>query len=260
MTTYKPTGQRTHRPPGTAAVEQLSIPRALVLHLLPGAVLAALFYLTAPIAIQAGYPAIFAGVVAATVVLVGGELGWLMREAHRQTGTYSVGRVLPFRPGPLSWHKVLLMIGLFAWAFAVSVLSIGSSIKDSFFTWMPQWALDPLPTSFADSGGPSAQIITALGYLLILATVGPFIEELYFRGYLLPRIGRFGNWAPLINVTLFACYHLWKPWDVINLILILGPTIYAVWRLKDIRISIAVHIGLNGLGWALNVAPLLLAA
>ena len=42
------------------------------------------------------------------------------------------------------------------------------------------------------------------------------------------------------------------------LILILGPTMYAVWRLKDIRISIAVHIALNATGWAMNVAPTLL--
>lgn len=258
MTTYERTAPRSHRTPTTAAVEQHSIARSLLLHLLPGVVLAVLFYLTAPLAIQAGYPAIFAGVLAATVVLLGGELGWLMREAHRQTGSWSVRGALPFRPGPFTWRKVLLVVGLFTWGFAVSVLSIGSSIKDSFFTWMPEWALDPLPTGFADSGSSSAQVATAVGYLLILVLAGPFIEELYFRGYLLPRIGRFGSWAPLINVSLFAAYHLWKPWDVLNLILILGPTMYVVWRLKDIRISIAVHVALNGLGWALNVAPSLL--
>ncbi|KGN40212.1 CPBP family intramembrane glutamic endopeptidase [Knoellia aerolata] len=258
MTTYEPTAQQFHRTPTTATVEQHSIARSMVLHLLPGAVLATLFYLAAPVAVQAGYPPIFAGVLAATVVVVGGELGWLMREAQRQTGSRSLGSTLPFRPGAVTWRKVLLVVGLVTWGLAVSVLSIGSSIKDSFFTWMPEWALDPLPTSFADSGSSSAQATTAVGYLLILVLAGPFIEELYFRGYLLPRIGRFGGWAPLINVTLFACYHLWKPWDVLNLILILGPAVYVVWRLKDIRISIAVHVALNGLGWALNVAPPLL--
>lgn len=42
-------------------------------------------------------------------------------------------------------------------------------------------------------------------------------------------------------------YHLWKPWDSINPILILAPMVYAVWRTKDIRIGIAVHIMLNSL-------------
>ena len=98
-----------------------------------------------------------------------------------------------------------------------------------------------------------------MGFLVVLGVLGPLTEELYFRGYLLPRIGRFGAWAPLMNVSLFALYHLWKPWEVLTLIIVLGPTMYAVWRLRDIRISIAVHIGLNsGVAWLLNIAPTLL--
>ena len=76
---------RPIRPPGGVASSN-SPSRALVLALAPGVVLATAFYLTAPIAIQAGFPPIFAGVVGGAVILVGGELGWLLREAHRQTG------------------------------------------------------------------------------------------------------------------------------------------------------------------------------
>jgi membrane protease YdiL (CAAX protease family) len=166
--------------------------------------------------------------------------------------------VLPFKPGPFTWRKGVLVVGLFILAFAVSLFSISGSLKDEFFHWMPDWALNPLPASFADTGSSTAHVATAVGYLVILVILGPLVEELYFRGYLLPRLGRFGAWAPLINVSLFACYHLWKPWDAFMLILILAPTMYAVWRLKDIRISIAVHIALNATGWAMNVAPTLL--
>ena len=38
------------------------------------------------------------------------------------------------------------------------------------------------------------------------------VEELYFRGYLLPRISRLGAWAPLVNTVLFSLYHLFTPW------------------------------------------------
>ena len=61
-----------------------------------------------------------------------------------------------------------------------------------------------------------------------------------------------------MNVSLFAVYHLWKPRDALTLIVVLGPMVYAVHRLKDVRVSIAVHIALNGLGWLLNIAPTLL--
>jgi membrane protease YdiL (CAAX protease family) len=38
------------------------------------------------------------------------------------------------------------------------------------------------------------------------------VEEMYFRGYLLPRISRLGAWAPLVNTVLFSLYHLFTPW------------------------------------------------
>ena len=247
--------------PGLGEVEQHSLARSVALHLVPGAMLATLFYLGGPLAISAGYPAIFAGVVAAAVVIVGGELGWLLREGHRRTRSWSIAAALPFRPGPFTWGKGMLTIGLFGWAFLAAVVmgSISGSIKNEFFAWMPEWALNPLPASFGDTGSATARVATAVGFLVVLGVLGPLTEELYFRGYLLPRIGRFGEWAPLMNVSLFALYHLWKPWEVLTLIIVLGPTMYAVWRLRDIRISIAVHIGLNsGVAWLLNIAPTLL--
>lgn len=258
MTTH---AQRFDTPPGTpgvAEVEQHSLGRSLLLHLLPGVLTATAFYLAAPLVMRAGYPAIAAGALAAAVFVVGGELGWLLREAHRRTGSWSIRSVLPFRPEPFTWRKGLLVVGLFVWAFAVSVLGIGTSMKDSFFSWMPDWALNPIAQGYAETGDTTAAVVTAIGFLLVLVILGPFVEELYFRGYLLPRIGRFGAWSALINVSLFAAYHLWKPWDVVNLILVLGPMVYAVWRLKDIRVGIALHIALNSMAWATNVAPVLL--
>ena len=38
------------------------------------------------------------------------------------------------------------------------------------------------------------------------------VEEMFFRGYLLPRISRLGAWAPLVNTVLFSLYHLFTPW------------------------------------------------
>ncbi len=246
---------RARSAPTATDVEQHPLPVSVALHLLPGVLIATVFYTLAPAVMRAGYPAIAAAVVAG-LVLVTAELGWLLHEAHRRTGSWAIAAVMPLRPGRLTWRRTLLVVGLVAWAFAVSALGIGGSIKDSFFTWMPGWALDPFPAG-AGQGGGTANVVTAVGYVVVLVILAPLVEELYFRGYLLPRIGRFGAWAALINVSLFASYHLWKPWDPINLIIILAPMVYAVWRLKDVRIGIAVHIALNSLG-LLNVLPRLL--
>jgi membrane protease YdiL (CAAX protease family) len=242
-------------------VEQHGIARSLALHLLPGAATAALFFALGPVVVRAGYPPIAAAVVAAAVGVVGGELGWLLHRARRTTGRWSLAAVLPYRPGPFTWRRGALVLGLLAWAFVASAVVGGlrPAIIDAVFPWMPAWAVTPLPAGIAATASGTALVVTAVGYLLVLVLVAPLVEELYFRGHLLPRMARLGAWAPLVHVTLFALYHLWKPWDVLTLVVVLLPMVYAVWRTHDIRIGIAVHVGLNGLGFGLNVAPVLLA-
>jgi membrane protease YdiL (CAAX protease family) len=97
-----------------------------------------------------------------------------------------------------------------------------------------------------------------VGFFLVLVLLAPLVEELYCRGYLLPRLARLGTWAPMVNVALFALYHLWKPWDFLSLVVILAPMVYAVWRTRDVRVGIAVHIGLNGTSFLLGTGPQLL--
>ncbi len=110
---------------------------------------------------------------------------------------------------------MLLVVGLVAWAFAVSALGVGGSIKDSFFSWMPGWALDPFPAGAGQSDG-TANVVTAVRRLPPLEAVGRRQPGL-----------------------------------------ILAPMVHAVWRLKDVRIGIAVHITLNALALP-NVLPRLL--
>ena len=125
--------------------------------------------------------------------------------------------------------------------------------------WMPAWAGNPLPHGIANTADGTALLVTAVGLLLVNVLAGPLVEELYFRGYLLPQLSRLGAWAPLVNVSLFALYHLWKPWDLLTLVVILTPMAYAVWYTRDIRVGMAVHVGLNGIGYLTNSLPTLLA-
>lgn len=251
-----PTG--TRRGGTTGAVEEHSVRRAVALHLLPGVVTAAMFYLLAPAVVAAGYPPIAAGVVGAAVGVVGGELGWLLYQAHRRSGRWSLSAVLPYRPGPWTWRKTLLVPVLVAWALPAGMItgSLKTMVQGAAFGWMPAWALNPLPADIATTASGTARLVTGVGFLVILVILGPLVEELYFRGYLLPRLERFGAWAPLLNISLFAAYHLWKPWDVLSVTLTLLPMGYAVWRTRDIRIGIATHIAINGLfGFLLSAVP-----
>jgi membrane protease YdiL (CAAX protease family) len=67
------------------------------------------------------------------------------------------------------------------------------------------------------------------------------VEEIYFRGYLLPRMGIFGKFAPLINTLIFSLYHFFTPWLNITRIVGITPMVYSVWINKNIKIGIIVH-------------------
>jgi membrane protease YdiL (CAAX protease family) len=91
----------------------------------------------------------------------------------------------------------------------------------------------------------SALAITAIVNLVFNAVAGPVVEELYFRGYLLPRLSRLKGWAPLANILLFSLYHLFTPWE--NLVRIIGlvPLVYAVWWKRNIYLGMVVHCAGN---------------
>ena len=83
---------------------------------------------------------------------------------------------------------------------------------------------------------------------------GPITEELYFRGHLLPRLERYGRWAPVINTVLFAIYHFFSPWRYPAIILGFLPITWMAWRKRSVSVSIAAHMTIN------MVTVLLLAA
>lgn len=91
----------------------------------------------------------------------------------------------------------------------------------------------------------------ALASLPLQAIIGPIVEELYSRGYLLPRLSYLKAWAPLINTVLFSLYHLFTPWQNPARVLALLPAVYLVRRKRNIYLAIAFHIALNLVGQGL---------
>src|SRR3712207_1894484 len=134
------------RPEVFVSVEQHTVRRSVLLHLLPGLGNTVIFYAAAPLVMAAGYPSIAAALLGGVVAVLIGELAWLLYEAHRKTGRWSVSSVLPYRPGRFTWRKALLVLGLYVWALGVAI-PLGSTkplIVDAIFPWMPDWVIRPL--------------------------------------------------------------------------------------------------------------------
>jgi uncharacterized protein len=240
-------------------VRKVTIPQhplltSIILHLLPGVVFLAFWFLVAPLVQRWGLPVAIAGSLAILFGQLPLVLGILLYQSRKETGHFSLRGVIAYRrPVPL-WQYLVFVPLLCIWYFQAS--SIWTSFQKDLFTsllWLPRWLENPLP--FIDQGPYSPLVTTiTLGVALISSgIIAPIIEELYFRGFLLPRIDRLGVWAVLLNVSLFAFHHLWTPLVNPGRILAWFPIIFIVWRKQNIYIGLYVHLITNMVGNGLFV-------
>jgi membrane protease YdiL (CAAX protease family) len=224
--------------------EQHSLRRSIALHLLPGAALFAFVLVAAAL----GMPAILGLLVGIALVIVPLELGYLLYQGRSKTGRWSVWAAVDYREPMPARRIAMWAVPLVAWFILMLFLSVAvldQRIADGLFSWYPESVRE-----FASFEGESTYatwvvVVVFVAALAINGIVGPVVEELYFRGHLLPRIDRFGRGAPLLNAVLFSLYHFWTPWQNIGRILGLLPWIYTVWRKRSLALSIAIHISVN---------------
>lgn len=235
--------------------EQHSLTRSVVLHLLPGAAL----FVFVVVAAALGVPAILALLAGIALVIVPLELGYLLYQGRRKTGRWSVSEVVEYRE-PLPVRRIVLWtVPLVAWFIVMLFLSVGvldERIANSLFSWYPD-SVREFASLEGDSTYATWVVVVVFGAALAInGVIGPVVEELYFRGHLLPRIDRYGRGAPVLNAVLFSLYHLWTPWQNLGRILALLPWIYTVWRRRSLALSMAVHISVNCIFLLLMLAAL----
>jgi uncharacterized protein len=224
--------------------DQHSLPRSVLLHLTPGAALFAFVVVTAAL----GIPAILALLGGIALVIVPLELGYLLYQGRRKTGRWSLSEVVGYRE-PLPARRIALWaVPLVAWFIVMLFLSVGvldEKIADGLFSWYPESVREFASLEGDGTYATWVLVVFFAAAFAINGVIGPVVEELYFRGHLLPRIDRFGRGAPVLNAVLFSLYHLWTPWQNVGRILALLPWIFTVWRKRSLALSMAVHISVN---------------
>jgi membrane protease YdiL (CAAX protease family) len=228
----------------TATVGQLSLTWIAALHLVPGVLITAAYVALAPVAEAAGFPPISALLASIALVLVPFELGVVLWAGRGQGELLAA---VPYRqPMPLrDWLRLVPVLILLAFLGFGVHQAIEPAIIDRFFSWLPEWFVTPILPDRVSDYTATAWIVTIGAYFLLNAFVGPIVEELYFRGFLLPRMERLGRWAPLVNVSLFSLYHFWSPWQLVARILGIGPLAYAVRAKRNVYLGMVVHCTLN---------------
>jgi membrane protease YdiL (CAAX protease family) len=222
---------------------------SVVLSLAPGLALGAFILAAAPILESRGLDPVFALFGGIGLVIVPLELGWLACVGRARSGSWSPLAAVTYRTRLPLKRLLLLASALAAWFILTLVLwmaLVEGRVVRLMSPWLPQ-TIRQFAEPSADGGLPGAGVLVAL---LVIAFVfngllGPVTEELYFRGYLLPRLDRLGPWAPVLNTLLFALYHVWTPWRWPQIAIGFLPLAMTAWRTRSLYVSLAAHVAIN---------------
>jgi membrane protease YdiL (CAAX protease family) len=241
---------------------------SLALHLLPGTVALAFCVVIEPLVVRAGWPLLMVVNLFAVCVIIPLELTLLFAAGKRRNRSLSLKGIVLNRQRPRVRDVLVLAPSLIVWsAFVFAVLSppVEAFLKQNVFGWMPHWFFS-LGTLGGPAGAHAGTGVSPVMRTMVLITAGAYlvinpltasVEELYFRGYLLPRMPMGSGWAPAVNAVLFSLQHWFSPWQNPARILSLVPMVYAVAWKRNLFIGIAVHVVLDVLSGVILLVPLL---
>jgi uncharacterized protein len=227
------------------------------LHLLPGALAVLFASLVGPLIILAELPLLLLPSLWAVCVLIPVELGYLLVQGKQRNGRFSLNGIVCYRtPMPVRTYVFLIPV-LLVWGVVAFLLGQPSEayLSNSIFSWMPSWFHTMFTIDTTRAHDPTIARLAVMLYLVTNPATA-FVEELYFRGYLLPRIEHLKGWAPFTSTVLFSLQHFFSPWQNLGRILAFLPIAYAVTWKKNIAISIITHCALNVLSGILLLLTL----
>lgn len=239
--------------PAACISKPITATQAALLQLAPGIVSLPVFAITAGVLASKGIPNIFA--LGLTILFVEVPVTWaiVVHHVRRETGDrFSLAEAFPWNASNPWWQYLLIGFPVIIFSMLL-IVGIGPRIEavllDSAFTWVPDWfVMRPDPSMFI---GLSQGMLLALSGLVFIAMVlaGGFTQELYARGFLLPRTEHLGSWAPAYNALLFAIFHFIAPWSWASFFLMTLPWAYLVWWRRSVKIGLFIHVGMLALQW-----------
>ena len=233
----------------TSEVKQHTPVQSIALHLLPGFLCVVVITLTGPVFKNLGLPHQMAAMLlGGLLTLTAFQLGVLLYLGKKRNGKLSLEGIVLYRH-PMPWWQYLAFgLAMLLWValiWLILVPSIDRFFIENFFSWMPDtFFIGSLQESLGQYSISMLLVMVTLQFLFV-GVIGPTVEELYFRGYLLPRIAYLGAWAPAVNILLFSLYHFWSPWQNIGRILATTPLYYTVWWKRNIYLGILMHVTVN---------------
>ena len=210
-------------------------------HLIPGILAGTAYYLLYQPLQTHGYPSMMALALVGIFILIPVELGILILQAKKITGTFRIKKILSYQT-KIEWWQVLIfvLITIFLMGVIFTLMKpIDRYIQEKIFSWVPEFQIG-LDLVYSKSKLLQTYILMSI-FLVVLV---PLFEELYFRGFLLPRTPT--KLPNIVHTFLFAVYHIWSPWMILTRTIGLLPLVIIV-KKKNLLIGIIAHIFVNSL-------------
>jgi len=193
-------------------------------------------------------PLPLAFLLAVLIVDIPFMLGVMFNEGKKLNGRFSLKGVVLYQ-NKLPWKTfILVFIGAFVGVYVLMMLAtpLSAFLTESIFAGLPDWVFLEEQTQY-ESYAKNVLVTVFVLQLIVTGIILPWVEELYFRGYLMPRISRYKKWSPLLGGFAFGLYHTWQLYGFPTVFLLGAALGYVVWWKKDIRLSIGLHVFANTL-------------
>jgi len=226
--------------------DQITINRQILYHFYPGIIITLFYVLVSEPLVSIGYPGLTALLLAEIFVLAPVGLTHLFWKGKSLNGKFSLKNVVYYtKQISLKQYLIWSLIGIVAcFLIYIPLYPIGLYIKENLFSWLPEWYFDP---GFGTSDSQLIAKVFLFG-IFIDGIIGPVVEELFFRGYLLPRMAYLRNWAPVLNGLLFGLYHFWQPHNYVAITAIGIILSWIVWKKQNVYLGIIIHCSINIMG------------
>lgn len=222
--------------------------QTILLHLIPGLINLLIMVLFIPLSLRLGFAGLagkFANNLAVVFSLMPLQIVFLLFVSKKSMNTYHISKLILFQKNSKFWEYLIFIAIMVAWALVIdTVLSpLENGLRDTLFSFVPDhFAMRNIDYSVLSKD--KLIFATCFG-IFANGIIAPITEEVYFRGYLLPRINLSPNLAVLVNAALFSAYHLFSPWYFLSRLLMTLPIYYWVVKRKNMRFSLIAHMIAN---------------
>ena len=240
------------------AMPQNTMVKTLGLVFLPALIMLVSPYLLTHMA-DAGRTLVLSSYYLVEVIVLAGIMMWVVKKERS-----SFKNIIGYTKRVSFW--VFIGFAAFGAAYAIymrdflplpGLRSVSFDIMSKMQGWPSIYAMLPAHDGVFEDAGKGLGIAGLLISTLAVS-LASMMQTLYFRGFLLSRLERFGWLAPVIITFLFVVFHLGSPWFWPQFLLLTLSWAFIAYFTKNVWIIVVSHVAMNSYSGLFLIVSVLL--